>query len=232
MKWWHVTIAAQGTREQMGRLPGSIAQALGKGLVDVAEVEPARIRPVDGRPHLESLVSYVLTQTWRHKIAVHPAAWRGSCLADLVGARKLQGFDPSAISGALPRWDIEERALSAVGLGNAPLDSVTDEQIRSLGAAALWSASAAAIGRLALESNEPEVAAARVAYAHLAKDLPDARDAAGLSKAGWYRLRERPVDQVLLDTIRRRLALDLRVRDVVARTQTAREQPDSGWARA
>jgi hypothetical protein len=226
----HLHLVCYGTREQVGRIAGAISQTLTKRL-KVVGMEPCRTREVDGRSHLQNLVPYVLTQTVHHHIPVHPAPWRGSCLADLVGARRLPGFDPGAIARALPRWDVEERALSAAGLGNAPLEPASDEQLRALGPAAVWKAAAAAVGRVGLEGNERSEVAARVAYAHLAKDWKEARNAAGLSEAGWSRLTQRTPDPGLIEAIRRRVALDERVRAVVsAQRALPSRADDSPWA--
>jgi hypothetical protein len=86
-----------------------------------APVEPARVREVDTRAHLEWLVRYVLTQGPHHGVAGHPALASGSCFQDLVAARRVDGLR-LRIAEALPR--LRRRTLyEAVGLPAVGLPS-------------------------------------------------------------------------------------------------------------
>ena len=63
--------------------------ALGLQPLAAAPMAPAHVSPVNDRGHLASLVRYVLDQTTHHELqnVAHPALWRGSSFADIVGAR-------------------------------------------------------------------------------------------------------------------------------------------------
>ena len=82
-------------------------------------VDPARIRPVNDRRHMENVLGYVLTQPDHHGLPIHSALWTGGCLPDLVGARFIPGLD-LRITAALPRFRKSE-ALHKVGLPSRPL---------------------------------------------------------------------------------------------------------------
>ena len=111
----HLVLAAD--RRRAGQLASGLSRSL---QVESAEtLAPARIRPVESRFHMEVLVSYILRQTVRHHIDLRPGAWAGSCLADLLGARRLPGFDRQVLWKVLPRISME-RLLREVGLKEMP----------------------------------------------------------------------------------------------------------------
>jgi hypothetical protein len=189
---------AASLRRVLARLPGG------------RPLEPARIKPVNGRSHLENLVPYVLTQTAHHGLAKHPAAWIGSCLPDLVGARILPGFDRTRLEAALPRYPLDEAALLTVGL-DFPLPHPDREALRALGATRLWRAAGAAVGVEEPVRKHPIEVAARVVYVALAKEAGivdrEARETAKIARSAWYRLAEVAPDGRLLAVVRQQLAL-------------------------
>jgi hypothetical protein len=165
---------------------------------------------VNGRSHLENLVPYVLTQTAHHGLAKHPAAWIGSCLPDLVGARVLPGFDRTRLEAALPRYPLDEAALLTVGL-DFPLPHPDREALRALGATRLWRAAGAAVGVEEPVLKHPIEVAARVVYVALAKEAGivdrEARETAKIARSVYYRLAEATPDPIVVAVVRQQIAL-------------------------
>jgi hypothetical protein len=97
---------------------GAASHALSSALGEAGE--RAVGRPVADRAHLRNLVRYLLTQPSHHGLDIQAARYDGSCFFDLLGARKLEGFDPQALRRHLPRLRDAE-LLGIVGLrGLAP----------------------------------------------------------------------------------------------------------------
>ena len=124
------------------------------------------VRPIEDRTHAERLLGYILGQPLKHGLPEHPALWCGSAFQDLVGARWLPHLGPD-VRRMLPRFGLRD-ALRAVGLAQRPIEPATLRDVRSLGAARLVAAAAAALfvepglpGRLA------QVVVARRATAQL-----------------------------------------------------------------
>jgi len=137
----HVHFVAGCDRTRAGRFAHGLVRAL--RAVSSTHVDPARIRPVENRAHLQWLLRYVLSQTARHGLPEHPALWTGSCFQDLAGARFLDGFG-LCTARVLPRLRLRE-ILDIVGLPRAPIEPATGDEIRAAGAARLASAGAAAL---------------------------------------------------------------------------------------
>jgi hypothetical protein len=164
----HVHVVIRTTRAQAGRLASALAQAWS---VHIARpLDPARIRPVEGRAHLESLVRYVLDQTTHHKLDLDTpvALWEGSAFPDLVGARVLQGFRPDGLREVLPRFE-RSKIWSAVGL--PLLDPASDEELAAVGPAAVARSALAAIGRTEFASRADDVVRARIVVASIGRRL-------------------------------------------------------------
>ncbi len=204
----HVHLILAGSREEVGRIAGSVSQALQKR--QGIQLEPARIRVVNGRGHLESLLPYLLSQPRHHHLGAHPATWAGSCLQDLLGARVLGGFDRDRIGRALPRSEIAAMAGLAAGLGEEPLDPTADSLLRDLGAATLWRAAGAAVASVEPRTLQPIELQARIAFVHLisaGKIVPrEAWETAVIPEATWYRLAARPASPDVVRAIRCRRA--------------------------
>lgn len=109
----HVHVVLRGDRATCGRLAGELSRSIARRSGQA--LGRTDLRPVDGRTHLLTLVDYLLRQPIRHDLPGHPAAWEGSCFVDLVGARHLPGFVPTAILQELPRLE-PSRFWSIVGL--------------------------------------------------------------------------------------------------------------------
>ncbi len=179
------------------------------------DLHPTYVRPIESRRHMRTLLDYILRQPGKHDLPVHPALWEGSCLLDLVGARRLPGVR-LRISEALPRTT-QSDALAAVGLSRAPLVAVSLEELRRLGPSRLLAAAAAASGAPpTLQGITRCEARARQAACRLAREagIP-------LSELAWHmditpracrRLVARPLDEDLCEVVLRRLALEQRVR--------------------
>ncbi|MBT3223324.1 MAG: hypothetical protein HN348_29980 [Proteobacteria bacterium] len=121
----HVVFA--GDRFSVGRICSGMVRALNRELDHRVKVS---IWPVDGRKHLETLISYVLNQTKHHGIQSNPTLWPGSCFHDLIGARLLPGFDADLLRRILPRLR-DETIYAKVNL--PPLVPASDEQLSLVG---------------------------------------------------------------------------------------------------
>ena len=203
----HVHLVALGESSRIGRL----ARALVLGLRPVASarVEPARVRPVTGRAHLQSLVKYVLTQPVHHGLAGGAALWTGSCVLELVGARdvglRLQ------LAKALPRLRLRY-VQAIVGLPSTPIAPATLDEVRHAGIGRLLASAAAAYAvDSALAGNTTPVVEVRRRIAQLAADagIPMSEVAFGLrmtARAARRLLAPRVASTV---AIRVRLGLEL-----------------------
>ena len=162
----------------------------------------------------------------RGDLGVHPAGWPGSCFWDLVGARRLPGFDPSALLRELPRLD-EGRFWRAVGLERGAPRPV--EAVVALGVSASWFA---ACDALACDPahRTPDAVDARAVVTRLAleADLRPRRVALdlGVSERGVRDLAHRAVAESTQAAIHAQL--DLRVR----LTHAATVQPNESERRS
>ena len=69
-----------------------------------SRIDAPRRTAVEGRAHLERLVGYLGLQPEKHGLAAVGALYPGGSLIDLLGARRLEGFDPERLWRHLPRW--------------------------------------------------------------------------------------------------------------------------------
>ena len=210
----HLHLVLLAPRARVGRLAQAFAVSLGS--VAATKLDPARIRPVETRAHLQWLVRYVLTQPQHHGLPTAPALWSGSCFQDLVGARQVPGLT-LRITDALPR--LTRRELhKLVELPPAKLKPATDEAVRTAGAARLVAAAGAslAVGPT-LEGNKPTVVQARRAAAQLAAaaQIPatEVAWALGSTPRATRRLTEPPVPAATIKALRLRLTLEDRLHD-------------------
>ena len=196
------------SRERAGR----IARGLLLGLRSLAStgIEPAFIRPVRTRGHLQWLVSYLLGQTEKHRLPAHPALWSGACFADLVGARALVELDLQ-LRAALPRFRRSD-AWRSVGLPEQGVAPADPDLVFRLGAHELAAAAAAAVcADPTFTSRKRPTTLARRVTAWLAHEagLPVYRvpRAIDVSPARVRRLRHEAVDPTTLRAARLQLAL-------------------------
>ena len=138
----HAHAVARASAAEAGRLGRALRLSL--GALSPEPIAPARVTPVEDRNHLESLVRYCLVQPSKHGIAVHPATWTGSCFPDLVGARRLAGFE-LAITTALPRFRTRS-AYAHVGLPELRIGPAADAVLRGVGPQKLAALAAEAFG--------------------------------------------------------------------------------------
>ena len=189
------------------------------GALTATELAPARVRPIEDRSHLRSLVPYVLAQVRRHGLAGHPATDPGSCFQDLVGARVVTGLRVAeALAEALPRFRLRT-AHEAVGLPQEPLRPTTLERVREVGAFVLARAAAAAFAlpapmaarsRLASQARAAACAlgsAAGIPTDHLA-------DALGVGRGAVRHLNRRTITPGQRDAVLLQLALQAAVAGV------------------
>jgi hypothetical protein len=154
-----------------------------------------------------SLLGYTLGQSAKHQLPGHPALYEGSSLPDLVGARRLEGFDPATIHKLLPRFSVSE-ALRAVRLPEMARPSA--DAARALGATAIAEASERAYAA-DLGARDPAALAARRAAVAVQQEVgipaTETAFALGISQRAANRLRGRvgPADG---EVLWRRLGLD------------------------
>lgn len=206
--------------------PGYLARDLRRVLVRARQdlqLKPAHLEPVDNRAYLSWLVRYLLTQPQKHGVSGPAALWTGCFLQDLAGARLLPGFDRRLLLEELPRFRLGEH-FAACGLAPVPLDPADDEALRRAGAARVVDLAAgvfAAGPDLSQPGRSAELLAARVlaAQAGLTVGLPP------LELARYLGVQPRAVRRLAatrghpwgLEALRRRLTLEERARDRVAR---------------
>jgi hypothetical protein len=220
----HLHMVVIGDRGRTGR----IAQAVGTSLGPLTEarLQPAFVKPVESRSHMERLLGYLLCQPDHHQVARRWPLWTGSCFLDLAGARVLPGLRLRLVE-ALPRFDLRD-AYHEVGLPPEPVGPVAIEEIRVFGIVRLVEASAAclAVGP-DLRGRDASVVEVRAVAARLAQAAGIPRDemAFGLKvtpqTAG--RLLQRSVDEAALRAVRQRLALERLASDAPA-------GGDGGWS--
>jgi hypothetical protein len=110
------------------------------------KLEDPHIEVLDTRAYLRSTLDYVLRQAAQHGLVdVHPALWTGSCFPDLIGLRRLPGFDPDAIRRELQRLQLRE-LFPVVGLPVVPIGLASDDDVRRPGVARLAELTTASLG--------------------------------------------------------------------------------------
>lgn len=214
----HVHLVASCDRRRAGRLAQGLVRSL--GVLCGTRVDPARIRPVTARAHLQWLLKYVLTQTAKHGLAEHPALWTGSCFQDLAGARFLDGFELTTPQ-VLPRLRLRD-VLPIVGLSPRPIEPATTDEIRAAGAARLVSAGAAALcAHPDLAARSAPIVNARKAVARLGtgSQIPTSELAFALriSPRSTRRLAHATVAPAALRAVAVRLSLEQRVLNLKGR---------------
>jgi len=202
----HVVVACARKRA------GKVRRAILLGLRPLAGLgfEPSFIKQVESRSHLLRLLSYCIEQPAKHGLAVHPAAWSGSCFSDLVGARAIDGL-ALRVPEVLPRYRPADarRAAGCPASGVAPLD---DGQILGIGLRALRDAAAfATCAHPRLEGRSARETGARAAVVALGRRAgyrdQDLAAALGISREAVRLLGHRPVDERVLGATRLRLAI-------------------------
>ena len=206
----HVHVVLAGDRARVGAVAAGMHKTL-RPLVRVA-LAAARIRAVAGRSHLWWLVRYVLGQPQHHGIDAHPALWTGSCLPDLIGARRVSGLQ-LRIREHLP--ELQWVALArCVDLSSDRLMPASPEQMRAAGVAMLTRCATSALAAdPSLAGNSPLLVRTRKVVACLASESGfhprDVAWALGVTLRGERRLRAAAVDEADLIAVRVRLALEL-----------------------
>jgi len=203
----HVHVVLEGERAAVGRVAQAIAHRLGK--LASAPLDPSRIRPVEDRAHLQSLVRYLLLQPTHHRLAGHPALWTGSCLPDLVGARAVQGLS-LRLGAHLPRFHARD-ACALLGLPD--LDPLPGPAVRALGPVRVLAAASAvlAVGPVLAGRDAAVVAARRLgAAAATGAGIPagEIAWAAFVTRRSAYRHAASPADPALARAVALRLTLE------------------------
>lgn len=175
------------------------------GVSGAAERLPADVRPVDGRSHLMSLVTYLARQPRKHGLVDHSAMWPGSCAPDLLGVRRLPDFSPARIDFLLPRASVRELVMGAAEVWRPALNPASEQDLAAHGPIALWHTAHAAFGLAPDDASHARVVA-RATWARLAGD---AGRAASLVPERTFRwLRAHPFDGPADKVVRRRVSLE------------------------
>jgi len=87
----HVHVLVVCAEERVGRVRAGLFSSL-KPLTEAPLALP-HAKPVRNRDHLQWLVQYFLTQPDHHGLCEELALYSGSCYLDLVGARRLPGWE-------------------------------------------------------------------------------------------------------------------------------------------
>lgn len=203
----------------VGPRPRFLARDVRRALAAVRPdlvIEAPYLKHVDTRRYLRWLVTYLLNQSVKHGLDVHPALWTGSCFPDLVGARLLPGFSTAPLRAALPRLRVQN-LLEDVGLDPLPLQPVDDDALLGAGAARLAEVAASVHGvGPGLVGRTGPVVKARTLAAVLGVRLGFSRVQLTpflcASPQAIGRLATRPADPKSERALRLRFALEERVR--------------------
>lgn len=200
----HAHVVVQADPEAIGHVAASVNRALGGA--GAPPRQRAHVEAIDGRAHLRRLVGYTARQVTHHGLHVHPAIWAGSCAPDLLGVRLLPGFDPRLADRALPRVSLRDEVIEACGVWKPALTPASDDALAELAPDALLELSLAACG--ADGGRDPVSVTARAAWARLCTGpASEIGSRAGVPERTVRSLRQRKVPDVVLTTIRRRVAL-------------------------
>jgi REP element-mobilizing transposase RayT len=209
----HVHAVFHGERCIVARRVRAITRRLRR--LAVVPLDSPRIRSVNGRSHLVSLIRYLVCQPAHHGLPGHPALWSGSCLPDLVGARRLS-CARLGLWAVLPRQTTSD-VLAVVSLGRDKLEPASRERVAAMGAHGLVRSSAAAFGvSLPLRGQSEDVMAAKRAACVMAAaaglPLRGVATAGGFSWRTARRLASQPVEPEVTQVVRLHIALEDRAR--------------------
>jgi len=211
----HVHVALVGDETVSRRRVRAITRSL--RVLSAVPLDAARIRPIEGRNHMETVLDYCLRQPAKHGLPCHPALWSGGCLPDLVGARLVPRLT-LGVQVALPRFE-PRNAFASVGLPGRPLTLPGPAELRALGLGDLLAAATAALCVDPLPRTDwPGDVLARRAFVHLAREgsHPTASIAAvlGCGDRGVRGLAHGALPETARRAVLARLALEARVRAV------------------
>ena len=125
----HAHFVLHGERRAVSQRAGDVVRAL-SAVPGCGALQPCHFKEVQGRAHLENLLTYLVAQPAHHGHAA--ADWPGTCLSDLVGARFLPGYSIAPLAAELPRRHLATAALRAAGLPFPlrPADEASSKQFR------------------------------------------------------------------------------------------------------
>lgn len=216
----HIHVVLYGDRPTIARRARAITRILRR--LAAVPIDTPRIRPINGRAHMTSVFGYILRQPEHHGLPGHPALWSGSCLLDLVGARRVEGGELH-LNAVMPRATAGD-AMEALGLPRWRLEPAGLPRVAAAGAHELVRVSAAALGvTLPLGGREADIVHAKRVACRLARDsglsLAQLALAGGFSERSARRLAAQPVPDLILRAVLLRLALEDRVRDHAGRAR-------------
>ncbi len=220
----HVHAAVSGDQRHAVQRAAAVAKALGP-LIG-APIRRPHISPIEGRLHLDRIVTYFLRQSVKHGLPGHPAAWPGSCLADLIGVRSSSGFSPDALRAVLPRLTAES-ILRRVDLDLACIHPADDDTLFAAGPVAVVHAATAALNVPILDLSRDAALARRAAAQFLTTvsyRTPAIARATHLAERSVRALRSEAVPADVLTLVRRRVTFDRAVASAPPVTLTDRER--------
>ena len=190
-----------------------LKRALQLGLRAIAEpeLEQAYLKEIRSRDHLEYQVKYLLGQLEHHRLPAHPARWSGSCFADIVGARIVDGVQLQW-QKVLPRTRLAD-TWRTVGLPSAGIRPATDTQLEKAGVHAIAAAASAAVCcDPGMKGRNAHVVTARAMTVQLSLAAglagTDLARCLGIKRHWLAKLAVRPVGEELLAATRLRVAID------------------------
>jgi len=125
----HIHVAVLSESAVIGRIARSILLCMRQRADGLPE--PAHLRQVKTRSHMQWLVRYLLEQPSKHGLPGHQALWSGSCFLDLAGCRIVQGLQiQKRLTEVLPRLRLRD-IYQAVGLPSEELNPLPVKEVTS-----------------------------------------------------------------------------------------------------
>jgi hypothetical protein len=189
----HVHDIVEGTEAESGRIRRDVAAML--AAVTGKPFDLVRAKPIVEQSHLLNCWPYVVDNAQRH--GVRQPVQEGSGLADVLGARRLPGFDRGCWQRHLPRVTVAD-LLAKLELPAGVAYPARAEDLRGRGAVLIAMAAAAVAGVPDLSGRSAQVVAARAAAVEVCGlagvGTPETAHALGVSRQAVWRLGSRGSD--------------------------------------
>ncbi len=194
----HINVACGGAASN--ELARRIELSLGRRLHLPVGFERARVKPIRDLWHQTNLFAYVFNQYRHHGLDWDPY-FEATNLPDLLGLRLIGAYAIVNVQRALPRVRqkqlLEWFGCDTIPSADGPMERLLDAAVV---AAALPSLSGSSRAVLAARRAAFEIADGQLRQNELTELLR-------ISRASLHRLRQRPVDQRLVEAIRLQLGL-------------------------
>jgi hypothetical protein len=196
----HAHMNCATDRTTSNELARRVELSLGKRLHLPIGFDRARVKPVRDVWHQMRVFNYLFDQYRKHGLDWDPL-FEGTSLPDLLGLRLIGTYTQENVRRYLPRVR-KEQLLTWLGCSSiSPADGPPE---------LLLDAAAAAAALPSLTGRSQEVQAARRAIVEIAGPQLRQRPLAelmGISRTSLHRLKQRPVDQQLVQAVRLQLGL-------------------------